>query len=88
MPDNISGASYILTTHRGNTLYFGINGSQAINASGRTLWRFWLGSPGEESVHKRHQQIMSYLQGCGMKPGDGLLQWFFPIKRAANIKVK
>lgn len=44
MPDEIVGASYILSTQRGNTLYFGNNGTQTIDGTGDNRWNYWLGS--------------------------------------------
>ena len=66
MPDEIVGASYILTTKRGNSLYFGNNGKQAIDGSGNTLWRYWFGSLQNAPVDKRYQEVLKYLKECGL----------------------
>ena len=67
MPNDIVGASYILKTRRGNTLYFSINSTQAIDAGGNTLWRYWFGDFEDTSVNERYQEVMKYLQNCSMK---------------------
>lgn len=66
MPDEIVGASYLLTTKRGNTLYFGTNGTQAADATGNTLWKFWFGSLKDASVEKRYKEVFKYLKEGGL----------------------
>lgn len=66
MPGEIVGASYILKTSRGNTLYFGNNGIQAIDGKGNTDWHYWFGNLKDAPVNKRYKQVVEYLQGCGM----------------------
>ena len=66
MPDEIVGASYILKTHHGHELYFGNNGTQAIDGKGSTRWSYWFGSLKEASIDKRYNEVIKYLQGCGM----------------------
>ena len=66
MPDDIVGASYILKTRRGNDLYFGNNGTQAIDGKGDTIWSYWFGSLKDAPVGDRYNEVIKYLQGCGM----------------------
>lgn len=66
MPDEIVGASYILTTRHGNLLYFGNNGRQAFAGSGNTLWRYWFGSLQEAPIDRRYQEVLEYLNKCGL----------------------
>ncbi len=66
MPDGIVGASYILKTKMGNTLYFANNGTQAKDAGNQTLWRYWFGSLKDAPVDKRYNEVMDYLEECGL----------------------
>ena len=66
MPDEIVGASYVLTTKRGNSLYFGNNGKQAVDGTGNTLWRYWFGGLKSAPVDKRYQEVLDYLRECGL----------------------
>ncbi|AMO57628.1 hypothetical protein GZ77_14185 [Endozoicomonas montiporae] len=66
MPDDIVGASYVLTTKRGNSLYFGNNGKQAADGNGNTLWRYWFGGLQSAPVDKRYHQVLDYLRECGL----------------------
>ena len=66
MPDEIVGASYLVTTKRGNTLYFGNNGIQAIDGSGSNLWRYWFGGLRETPVDERYKEVLKYLKECGL----------------------
>ena len=66
MPDEIVGASYVMTTKRGNTLYFGNNGIQAIDGSGSNLWRYWFGGLREAPVNERYKEVLKYLKECGL----------------------
>ena len=66
MPDEIVGASYILKTSRGNSLYFANNGTQAIDGKGDTNWNYWFGNLKEAPVNQRYQQVVKYLKDCGM----------------------
>ncbi|MGI9275147.1 MAG: hypothetical protein ACR2PT_09935 [Endozoicomonas sp.] len=66
MPDEIVGASYVITTKRGNTLYFGNNGIQAIDGSGSNLWRYWFGGLREAPVNERYKEVLKYLKECGL----------------------
>ena len=66
MPDQMVGASYIMKTRRGNTLYFGNNGTQAIDGQGETVWSYWFGSLRDAPVRDRYNEVIKYLQGCGM----------------------
>ena len=64
MPDNIVGASYILKTRMGHTLYFANNGIQAKDTSGKTHWRYWFGNLKDADVSKRYHDVMNYLKKC------------------------
>ncbi|MRI32322.1 hypothetical protein EOPP23_04845 [Endozoicomonas sp. OPT23] len=66
MPDDIVGASYILKTKMGHTLYFANNGTQAKDAGKQTLWRYWFGGLNDASVDKRYNEVMDYLKECGL----------------------
>ncbi|WP_448216385.1 hypothetical protein [Endozoicomonas sp. 2B-B] len=66
MPDEIVGASYLLTTKRGNTLFFSTNGTQAADAAGSIVWRFWFGSLKDASVEKRYKEVIKYLKEGGL----------------------
>ena len=68
MPDDIVGASYVMTTPQGHTLYFGNNGVQAVDGTGNTAWRYWLGGLDDTSVNKRYREVMEYLHKCGLDP--------------------
>ncbi|WP_153301800.1 hypothetical protein [Endozoicomonas arenosclerae] len=70
MPDEIVGASYVLTTKLGHTLYFANNGVQAADAQGSTLWRYWFGSLKDAPVDKRYQEVFKYLKECGLDIPD------------------
>ncbi len=66
MPDEIVGASYLLKTRRGNTLYFANNGTQAIDGKGDTHWRYWFGNLKDSAVRLRYKKVFQYLKDCGM----------------------
>ena len=66
MPDDIVGASYVITTRQGHRLYFGNNGVQAIDGTGNTLWRYWFGGLDNTTVNTRYQEVMDYLRKCGL----------------------
>ena len=68
MPDEIVGASYVMTTRQGHTLYFGNNGVQAVDGTGNTVWQYWLGGLDDTSVNKRYREVMEYLHKCGLDP--------------------
>ena len=71
IPDDVVGASYVLTTNQGDSLYFGLSGKQAVDGGeGATSWAFWFGSLGTPAIQSRYQKIMSYLQGCGLELND------------------
>ncbi|KEQ17443.1 hypothetical protein [Endozoicomonas numazuensis] len=70
MPDAIVGASYVLTTKLGHTLYFANNGTQAADATGSTLWRYWFGSLKDAPVDKRYKEVFKYLKECGLDIPD------------------
>ena len=70
MPDEIVGASYVLTTKLGNTLYFANNGTQAVDAEGSTLWRYWFGSLKDAPVDQRYKEVFKYLKECGLDIPD------------------
>ena len=70
MPDEIVGASYVLTTKLGHTLYFANNGTQAADAGGSTLWRYWFGSLKDAPVDKRYKEVFKYLKECGLDIPD------------------
>lgn len=66
MPDEMVGASYVLKTSHGNKLYFGINGKQAIDATGETTWRYWFGNLKAPRINGRYNKVVEYLKNCGM----------------------
>lgn len=67
MPDDIVGASYILTTKRGNVLYFGNSGKQAIDGTGNTVWHYWFDGLQSAPVDKRYREVLDYLRKCGLE---------------------
>lgn len=72
MPGGIVGASYILKSANGNTLFFGNNAVQAIDATAQTHWRYWLGSYSDKPVFQRYQEVLSYLNKCEFRLTDQL----------------
>ncbi|OED49677.1 hypothetical protein ACH42_01685 [Endozoicomonas sp. (ex Bugula neritina AB1)] len=66
MPDELVGASYILKTRHGHTLFFGNSGTQAIDGKGETAWNYWFGSLKEASVENRYNSVLRYLSQCGI----------------------
>ncbi|MDP0588485.1 MAG: hypothetical protein QS748_04555 [Candidatus Endonucleobacter bathymodioli] len=66
MPDEIVGASYILTTKRGNHLFFGNMGVQAKDAEGVSIWRLWFGSLKDTAINHRYKEIFNYLKAGGL----------------------
>ncbi len=66
IPAELIGASYLLQTSSGNYLYFGNNGTQAIDGKGNTLWGYWLGELNNPVIVNRYKMIMDYLQSCGV----------------------
>ena len=66
MPDEIVGASYLMTTKLGNTLYFANNGTQTVEAANRTNWRYWFGGLKQAPVDQRYKEVFEYLKECGM----------------------
>ncbi|MDP0563137.1 MAG: hypothetical protein QS721_12765 [Candidatus Endonucleobacter sp. (ex Gigantidas childressi)] len=66
MSDEIVGASYILTTKRGNHLFFGNKGVQAKDATGKSIWRLWFGSLKDSSINSRYKEVFDYLKAGGL----------------------
>lgn len=66
MPDEIVGASYVLTTKLGHTLFFAQNGVQAIDAGDQSFWRYWFGGLKDAPVSKRYKEVFQYLKECGL----------------------
>ncbi len=65
MPDNIIGASYLLTTPDNQTLFFSLVGKQAIAGTGTTNWQFWFGNLTHTEVSTRHDEVAAYLKQGG-----------------------
>ncbi len=68
MPDNLVGASYIMTgtdaDKDSQPLYFGLRAVQAIdgNEERRMTWTFWLGELNDAEIQPHYQEVKSYLQ--------------------------
>ncbi|MGI2026223.1 hypothetical protein [Endozoicomonas acroporae] len=68
MPDNLVGASYIMTgtdaDKDSQPLYFGLRAVQAIDGSEETRmnWTFWLGELNDAEIQPHYQEVKSYLQ--------------------------
>lgn len=67
MPDNLVGASYIMTgtdaDKDSQPLYFGLRAVQAIDGSAKKLtWTFWLGELNSAEIQPHYQEVKSYLQ--------------------------
>ncbi|USE35622.1 hypothetical protein [Endozoicomonas sp. SCSIO W0465] len=69
MPNNLVGASYILTgadaskESESQPLYFGLNAVQAVHAGETKMdWTFWLGALDNAEVEPHYQEVKSYLE--------------------------
>ncbi|WBA80573.1 hypothetical protein [Endozoicomonas sp. GU-1] len=67
MPDNLVGASYIMTgtdaDEDSQPLYFGLRAVQAIDGGKKNMtWTFWLGELNDAEIQPHYQEVKTYLQ--------------------------
>lgn len=66
MPENLVGATYIITTPKQQELLFSLVGKQAVEGQGMTRWQLWFDKVSQEPVRNRYQEVTEYLKSCGL----------------------
>ena len=66
VPDDISGATYVLELANGEQLFFSLNGTQAQDADKTMSWEYWFDSLKNPDMKNRLDKVLGFLNQCGV----------------------